>query len=305
MFYMFLAVILFLNLLVAIIVDSYSMVKEDAEVTFWTQRMLFIIEVNQMQMLLNEVAKPFYCITKRCCFKRTSTEEDDTQETSYNVTYFRNWEKAFACFEDKSDIDENCNFWSNFLGRCACTAVISIWILLGILSAGYLWPPQVREWLFSVEREKENQRLPSTEDDATSMVQLQNEVLITNQTLSSRILLIDKKINQLTSKSAENNIKKQELQSELVKKKGITQIGDQDNAVNESLSVRLFHLDDKIDQLTVDSVEQKQDIQKLKSELASIKKILVDQNEIQGIKSELEDIKKMLINLNSHLVYRS
>lgn len=162
MFYMFLAVILFLNLLVAIIVDSYAMVKEDAEVSFWTERMLFIIEVNQMQILYNDVAKQFGCSFNGCCFKRTSAEGDDAQEKGYYGSYFRNWEKAFACFEDRSGVDENGRnvsiFLSSFIVRCACTLIISIWILLGILSAGYLWPPQVREWLFSVKGEKENER---------------------------------------------------------------------------------------------------------------------------------------------------
>jgi len=249
MFYMFLAVILFLNLLVAIIVDSYAMVKEDAEVSFWTERMLFIIEVNQMQILYNDVAKQFGCSLNRCCFKRTSAEGDDAQEKGYYGSYFRNWEKAFACFEDRSGVDENgrnvSNFLSSFIVRCACTLIISIWILLGILSAGYLWPPQVREWLFSVKGEKENERR--------------------------------------------------------------LKVDDEDAAVNESLSIRLFHVDSKIDQLTVDSSERKQEIQNIKSELGNIMKILVKRNEIQEMKSELEDIKKMLIDLNSHIVskYRS
>jgi hypothetical protein len=47
---MFVVAYLFLNLLIAIIVDSYQVVKKNAGELFWKQRMLHIHDLRQMKV---------------------------------------------------------------------------------------------------------------------------------------------------------------------------------------------------------------------------------------------------------------
>ena len=44
------------------------------------------------------------------------------------------------------------SFKVRFLRLIAIYVVIPLWTFVGILTAGWLWPPQIREYLFQVPR---------------------------------------------------------------------------------------------------------------------------------------------------------
>ena len=199
---MFLVVILFFNLLVAIIVDSYQLVGKDAEASFWTQRMLFILDVDQMQKLWNRTVKIIPCHPQE-----SSCDDKDLDDTDQNSSYYQNWAAALAFLNDKRVVDENgvsvSKFWSNFMLRCACILIIPCWVLIGFVSAGYFWPPQVRMWLFFAKAKKENKT--PTDEASASMKQLQNEILTANQTLKTSLSKISIRVGD-SMKQLQDNI---------------------------------------------------------------------------------------------------
>jgi len=158
MVYMFLVAILFLNLLIAIIVDSYTIVGQQAETSFWTQRMLFILDVNQMQKFFNRISRIIGFKSK------SSPSEDNCSDEMSSIDPFASyWKTILSCFHDKRLENQNgesaSNYWTLLIRRCACIIIIPTWLLLGVVSAGYLWPPQVRVWLFFPRAEKDKKKL--------------------------------------------------------------------------------------------------------------------------------------------------
>ena len=69
-------------------------------------------------------------------------------------TLFQGWTELISLFDANlyDDIEVKLGsfeFWCYFLFRfLAITLIIPCWILLGLVTAGWLWPPQVRELLF-------------------------------------------------------------------------------------------------------------------------------------------------------------
>jgi hypothetical protein len=56
--------------------------------------------------------------------------------------------------------------------------VVPIWFALGIVSLGFLWPPQVRRWLFRPAGRIERKRKVAAKDDSNAQVSLmRNEVM--------------------------------------------------------------------------------------------------------------------------------
>ena len=269
MLYMFLVAILFLNLLVAIIVDSYQLVGKDAEASFWLQRMIFILDVNQMQKSCNRIVKCIFC-----CSKRPPFDSKDLDEMDPNNFYYQKWAAALASFDDKRVIDENgvsvSKFWSNFMRRCACIAIIPCWLLVGFVSAGYFWPPQVRVWLFFARAEKENKNLE--EETSASIKQLQTEILTSNQTMYTGFGKIDNRVG-CSMKQLEKKI----------------------YVLDQTSSTGFGALNRKIDQLAVE-------IQKFRLEYEESKKMDSKKkgSDTEQIRAEFEDIKKILLSLSKN-----
>ena len=249
MLYMFLVVILFFNLLVAIIVDSYQLVGEHAKASFWTQRMLFILDVDQMQKLWNRTAKIIFCRPNEM-----SDDDKDLDDMDPNNSYYQNWAAALASFSDKRVVDENgvfaSKFWSNFMRRCALIVIIPCWLLLGFVSAGYFWPPQVRMWLFFAKAEKENNR--PTDETSASMKQLQTEILTANQTLKTSLSKISIRVGD-----------------------SMKQLQDNIFVSDQTTSTGFDALNRKIDKLAFEMQQLKTDHKESKSELEDIKRILL------------------------------
>jgi len=267
---MFLVAILFLNLLIAIIVDSYTIVGQHAETSFWTQRMLFILDVNQMQ-------KFFKCTSRNIGLKsKASPSEDNRSDESCSMEpFFSNWERILSCFHDKRLVNKNGEstpkYWKLFILRCTCIIIIPIWLLLGVVSAGYLWPRQVREWLFFACSKKEVRDLPADMEHkilVNAIENFRNEILIANQTMSSCLLKLNNKLDE-TQKQMQ------------VEEKKLSNVAISIDCINDKMLQLAFELG------------------QIKSDLKEAKGIESAENlmEIRLLKSELNDVKNLLMNV--------
>jgi len=71
------------------------------------------------------------------------------------------WKKLVECFDPGREYDRTKIICLLPWRICISTFLIPFWLLVGVLSAGWLWPPQVREGLFV-------QRVSMPEDNATA-----------------------------------------------------------------------------------------------------------------------------------------
>jgi len=152
--FFFAEVIILLNILVAIICDLYGVVtNERAAIVFWSNRLSFTTD---MDMITNGPWKKtiinFFKLYDDDDEDEDTEEEEllDKEQDKVDISWERIlWKKLIECFDPDMDKSGQMGmilyvplriFISMFL--------IPFWLLLGILSAGWLWPPQIREGLF-------------------------------------------------------------------------------------------------------------------------------------------------------------
>lgn len=138
--FMFGVVILLANVLIAIVTDSYSVIKnERAAVVFWSNRLDFVAE---MDVISNS-------------FSRFHQREDAAATIDEEDTFGRElWKKLMDLFEDEAGSDDHGVISIEFIVYSLIrffTAVflIPLWIILGAATCGVMWPPQVREKLLT------------------------------------------------------------------------------------------------------------------------------------------------------------
>ena len=140
---MFLVAILLANVLIAIVTDSYRVIQDQrAAIVFWTNRLDFIAE---MDAIANG---PWKSRLKRSF----GMLHDDSTTSRVEVTFGKEfWKRLMDLFED--DIDEGIfsfEFLCFTLLRIATAVfIIPCWILVGLFSFGWFWPPQIREAIFT------------------------------------------------------------------------------------------------------------------------------------------------------------
>ena len=191
--YGFLVIILLSNVLIAIVTDSYEIIQNDrAAIVFWCNRLDFCAEMDAIT----------YAVKKRisCCFRTRNTS--DTKSKSDTVespsTYLReetpeegdveifreSWQQVMALF-DANAYDEVDMFTTLIytVFRVICIVfIIPVWLAVGAATAGWLWPPQVREWLFvqkttAVSRaEQERQKLARLKDIQNDLKHFKHEI---------------------------------------------------------------------------------------------------------------------------------
>mmetsp|Transcript_36082 Transcript_36082/g.85994 ORF Transcript_36082/g.85994 Transcript_36082/m.85994 type:complete len:799 (+) Transcript_36082:146-2542(+) len=149
--FFFAEVVILLNILIAIICDLYGVITNDrAAIVFWSNRLAFITD---MDMVTNGPWKK----TVMNFFKLNDGDDEEEEdaplmkkEDKVEISWERIvWTKLIDCFDPEVDSAGHMGmilyvplriFISMFL--------IPFWLLLGVLSAGWLWAPQVREGLF-------------------------------------------------------------------------------------------------------------------------------------------------------------
>lgn len=149
--FFFMEVVILLNILIAIICDLYAVITDDrAEIVFWSNRLAFITD---MHMVTNGPWKK----TVMNFFKLHDDDEDENEEGAalvkkedvVEISWERIcWKKLIECFDPEVNMLMNSMMLIAPLRLFVAMFLIPFWLLLGIMSAGWLWPPQVREGLF-------------------------------------------------------------------------------------------------------------------------------------------------------------
>lgn len=212
----FLVVILLSNVLIAIVTDSYGVIKnERSAMVFWSNRLDFVAEMDASECMIcrlspslllqleRAVSSITLCTVKnfgkmiKKCFKRddgVAGAPTRVQETpggdpipldegeKQSLARFRNgWRSIMNLFDpnlyETYDVNPSSfEFWCYVLVRFAAIVfVIPVWLILGLCTAGWLWPPQVREYLFK-QKKVAISRADMAEQVTAQINELQNEI---------------------------------------------------------------------------------------------------------------------------------
>jgi hypothetical protein len=196
--FMFLVVILLANVLIAIVTDSYKIVQDQrAAIVFWTNR---LDKVAEMNAFANAVGLG-------------STEQNDGGAVNFSGKDF--WKRLIDLFDESEEDYTWLEFWMNVMPQRVVVAlcIIPLWLVLGFFTAGWLWPPQVREFIFtstvsrhSSDSEKED------ELRKTQVVLLQKEVKQLSEVFAEELVIERTQIVQMKSQVDTKII---EIESEL------------------------------------------------------------------------------------------
>lgn len=135
--FMFLVVILLANVLIAIVTDSYKVIQDQrAAIVFWTNRLDF---VSEMDAIANG---PW----KRRFLSSLGVSKSKSRPFGKDL-----WMQIMELYED--EVEEG-YFSFDFLAYTllrivAAVFIIPFWVLLGLLTFGWFWPPQIREAVFT------------------------------------------------------------------------------------------------------------------------------------------------------------
>ena len=150
--YAFLVIILLSNVLIAIVTDSYGIIKnERAAMVFWSNRLNFIAEVDAIATVRKQLLGEGYLCPRP--WSDVDTTGDEVEGKSKSKKVFRDlWNTLTGLFKENPyeymDVSPGSfDFWCYLLLRIVAIFIIPVWLILGLVTAGWLWPPQVRERL--------------------------------------------------------------------------------------------------------------------------------------------------------------
>ena len=135
--YVFVVCILLVNVLIAIVVDNYGVIKnERASIVFWANRLDFVAEIDGS---INTVLK---------LFNKRKVMNQATFDDSGSVM----WDKLSAKTDNK-DTDTLTEFFSQAFVKGVALTIMFLWFLVGFPSMGFFWPPQIREYILAYRGE--------------------------------------------------------------------------------------------------------------------------------------------------------
>jgi len=150
--FMFFAVVLLAQVLIAIVTDSYGVISEKATIVFWSNRLDFVAEMDAIAALV--------------------CKGNDQGDPASSDRSLQMWKKLMDLFED--DISEipmlSAEFWCYIFIRLIVCVIVILWVLVGAVTGGILWPPQIRAMIFVFSR-----RDPSEINDAEQRTKELNE----------------------------------------------------------------------------------------------------------------------------------
>jgi ribosomal protein L29 len=205
-FFMLLVVILLANVLIAIVTDSYKVIQDQrAAIVFWTNRLDFVAE---MDAIANGPWK--------AKLKKALGWDDDgdagmnsTEPRKKKVFGYESWKRMMDLFED--EIDDSVvsleYFLYTLLRFCVALIVIPVWICLGIFTAGWLWPPQIREAVFTSSVFKHSSDTEKEDElRKTQVKKLEQEVKELKDELVQELAMDRTQVVQMKSAVAERKV---------------------------------------------------------------------------------------------------
>jgi ankyrin repeat protein len=195
--YAFLVVILLSNVLIAIVTDSYEIIQNDrAAIVFWSNRLDFIAEMDAISYGIRQKLSSISGDSGGATGAPSQVQESPYSSGIHTNGgpkgqkryFYEGWKNIVQLFDQNLYDDialspQNIEFWCYFFFQGAAVVfVIPLWILAGILTAGILWPPQIREYLF-VQKETaisradlEKQKLQQLKEIQISMKVLKSDL---------------------------------------------------------------------------------------------------------------------------------
>ena len=214
--FMFLCVILLANVLIAIVTDSYKVIQDQrAAIVFWTNRLDFVAE---MDAIANG---PWKRRLKQLFGFGGVDASGGGKKSAFGKEL---WNRTMELFED--DIDDGL-FSMDFFVYTVMRVFVAIflvpfWLLLGVFTFGWLWPPQVRESVFtSTVFKHSSDSVKEDELRKTQVKQLQDEVLGLKDELLQELALDRTQVVQMKSQVAERKL---EISNELTEIKKIVAV---------------------------------------------------------------------------------
>eukprot|EP00567_Pseudictyota_dubia_P007643 CAMPEP_0197445272 /NCGR_PEP_ID=MMETSP1175-20131217/10532_1 /TAXON_ID=1003142 /ORGANISM="Triceratium dubium, Strain CCMP147" /LENGTH=984 /DNA_ID=CAMNT_0042976205 /DNA_START=119 /DNA_END=3073 /DNA_ORIENTATION=+ len=183
--YAFIIVIILSNVLIAIVVQSYSVIKnERSAMVFWSNRLDFVAEMDAIGNLARMVKKVFMCgggdkdgpgglagaptsvqeVPGGAGIVTTGADggalgsEAEKRKPMHDL-----WDNVMSLFDPdlfkEMEVHPGmAEFWFYVMLMILAAAFIPTWIIAGVLSAGVLWPPQVRKLLFNAKQSSSTTR---------------------------------------------------------------------------------------------------------------------------------------------------
>jgi len=180
------------------VTDSYEFIQNDkAAIVFWSNRLDFVAE---MDAIIYGAQRRLGCFKEKSAGAPTHVQETANgpgiASTDYVVPtesteYFRTaWSQIMVLFDANlyDDIDILESWVYNLFRIFSILVVIPLWFTLGLLTAGWLWPPQIRESLFvqkevfASRAEIERKKLEQLKEVQSEMKTLKQDIMreITN-----------------------------------------------------------------------------------------------------------------------------
>ena len=185
----FTIVILLANVLIAIVTAYYGVVRNQrAEIVFWSNRLDFVAEMDAISNGFSKIC---------CCFVSNEENEDDVDSVSDRGSFNRStsftspannvfgraqWEDITEVFEPTDASYFSGEFWCITFTRLIAIVLVPTWLIVGLATFGWLWPPQIREWCFVAKytrasKGKNEEIFNKNLTKALKEVNLRNEVL--------------------------------------------------------------------------------------------------------------------------------
>jgi len=141
-------VMMLLNVLIPIVWEAYNNIQnaQSANILFWEIKLEFathVIMISNWIICGNPVRTQF----EKWWSSLTNIFEDKTKEDNYfRPRSIYSWSRSIYRW---SDVQRFCFLFLLTFCRFMHLEIAIIWVLIGFISCGTLWPPQIREWFWS------------------------------------------------------------------------------------------------------------------------------------------------------------
>jgi len=180
-------VVLLATVLIAIVTDSYGVIKnERAQVVFWNNRLDFVAEIDLISAWFKK-ATGCSSQSERGDYKSKNTYAEST------------WQHLVELFDEQDQSIFSLAFCRFSLLRLVAGLVIPTWLIIGVGTAGVLWPPQVREYVVVQKISKRNSVETLTEQRVHQMNELKKEITKLQGEIKSEVSADRKEVKRMKS----------------------------------------------------------------------------------------------------------
>jgi hypothetical protein len=137
-----LAFLLLLSLLVVVVVVASKCDGETVALdAYWEPKLALVLSSQDAQAAAASQRKGFY-VPQPSCLDRLTAELEELWDVAISSLFGKGGAKEDKWYARSSLM------WKNLCLRLACALFVPLWLAAGLASLGFLWPPQVRRFIF-------------------------------------------------------------------------------------------------------------------------------------------------------------